>query len=186
MRRFPSLFLLLLLWSPIAFTGPLGEGLRCEPHFVALSGESVSVSPETYFKSERELGRPRMILTIGLPGSGKSWWSNHAKDRGWSVISLSEIREQLRKSQKEIEEPVLLEKSYEIAKSQFHAALKEGKSVVWDSTNTSVWRSWMLVDARRAGYFTEALVFQSPSLEVNASNVASRVSNGATTAPCGS
>ena len=45
-----------------------------------------------YFDEPKKLDRPRMLLTIGIPGSGKSYAIRRALEKGWVGISSDELR----------------------------------------------------------------------------------------------
>ena len=77
---------------------------------------------------------PAFVVTVGLPGSGKSYWANeYIKTCPNSVVVSSDaIREELWGDANDQQNPL------EVFETMFRrsvAALKEGKDVVYDATN---------------------------------------------------
>ena len=156
-------------------------------------------TPAEYFASARVGDRPRLVLTVGLPGSGKSHWVATAKTQGWAVISLDELRHGLAVEKRLRQEVIRLKRGIFVfpnpnntehvlaltreagllATRLFFEAVDRGLPVVWDGVNSmAIFRGTVLMQARECGYFTEALVFDSDDASVNAANIAKRVQSG--------
>jgi len=85
---------------------------------------------------------PVLLITVGIPGSGKSTWIRSQK--GFEVVSLDEIRKQLTGSitnQNKEKEVV------DIGRNKIKQLLSAGKNVIYDATNVKYWfRQNMLKD----------------------------------------
>tara|TARA_Y100000817_G_scaffold305832_1_gene290347 strand:- start:237 stop:959 length:723 start_codon:yes stop_codon:yes gene_type:complete len=141
-----------------------------------------------------------MLLTIGIPGSGKSYAIRRALEKGWVGISSDELRvnrlEQLAANGETIEidgEAVIPDSSNPA--HVFHSCLREWvnqeifrqieinteskKNIVLDITNVSLHRVLFMNKARQHGYFVEAFVFEPNSdIFVHVENIEKRVAQG--------
>ena len=73
---------------------------------------------------------PTLFLTVGISASGKSTW---AKATGMDIVSSDKVREQLFGDESVQGNPALV---FQIAHERTIALLRQGKSVVFDATNT--------------------------------------------------
>jgi len=81
--------------------------------------------------SERDV--PQFIMTVGIPGSGKSNWVNsRTEDENTIVVSPDNIREELTGS---ISDQTQNGKVWWIAKERVVDGLNSGKNVILDATN---------------------------------------------------
>lgn len=75
--------------------------------------------------------RPTFLLMSGLPGAGKDTWvRTHGPD--WPIISLDEIRAELKVLPTDSQEPVLA-----VARERARELLRRGQSLIWNATNLS-------------------------------------------------
>lgn len=75
---------------------------------------------------------PELILTVGIPGSGKSVWVNVLKNQGYNVVCPDEIRLQYLK---DISDQSQNSYIWEISKNTTIDFLKNQKNVILDATN---------------------------------------------------
>jgi len=73
--------------------------------------------------------KPDLILTIGIPGSGKSFWIKSMS--GFKVVSPDSIRAEL----SDISDQSVNPQAWAIAKKRVSEYLKQGKNVILDATN---------------------------------------------------
>lgn len=160
--------------------------------------------PESYFASptegEGKAARPRFVMLIGPPGAGKSVWADTAKKNGWTVIGNDAIRleilAQLRAEKKTVTPYPGLPELADPANGQHHRALD--RDLIDQIVNERVQQAirskspivldWLnhvprlrvphLVACRKAGYFTDALVFESRDAAVNLRNIKKRIEQG--------
>ena len=76
-------------------------------------------------------GIPIFVMTVGIPGSGKSTWASH--QTGYEIISSDDIRKELTGSLGLTTKEELI---WNTVWNRISAALLFGKSVILDSTNT--------------------------------------------------
>jgi len=74
--------------------------------------------------------KPDLIFTIGIPGSGKSWWIKSQKSH--VIISPDSIRKELTG---DISDQSANIQAWAIAKRKVSESLKHGKDVILDATN---------------------------------------------------
>lgn len=76
---------------------------------------------------------PRLIMTVGLPGSGKSTW---AREYGayYAIVSSDAIRAELYGDENDQCNP---HKVFEVMKQRARDYLKAGQTVIYDATNLS-------------------------------------------------
>lgn len=144
--------------------------------------------------------RPRILLTIGIPGSGKSYVSHPAKQLGWNVICSDEMRKtrllQLKESNghiivdgkaaqpdemnpKHIFSAELRTWVFDELRSSLQDALESRQNIVFDATNTNLQRVYFMNMARHHGYSVEALIFRpNKNLDVHIGNIENRVRSG--------
>lgn len=163
------------------------------------SAEPVAQTPpaEKLFSSATRERRPRVVFTVGIPGSGKSSWVNAAKKKGWIVISNDEIRKEIilemkAKGEKinlpngSIEEPDVLNPAHlfslpgiiDLSVDRFRDAAKLKRPVVMDANNLDFARAERFMVARQAGYSVEAIEFVTPDVAFNLNNVERRLAEG--------
>ena len=81
--------------------------------------------------SERD--KPQFIMTIGIPGSGKSTWiGSQTEDENTIVVSPDSIREELTGS---VSDQTQNNKVWWVAKQRVIEGLNNGKNVILDATN---------------------------------------------------
>lgn len=76
---------------------------------------------------------PKIILTCGLPGCGKSTYSSQKETEGYRVLSSDKIREQYGFANT----PEDNKKTFELLHKEIRKNLEEGKNVIYDATNLS-------------------------------------------------
>ncbi|MGV9199939.1 MAG: AAA family ATPase, partial [Promethearchaeia archaeon] len=78
---------------------------------------------------------PLFIMTIGIPGSGKSRWvEKNIPDEKFVIVCPDMIRKEVTGRISDVSQD---KKVWSIAKSRVIAALREGKNVVLDATNVN-------------------------------------------------
>ena len=80
-------------------------------------------------KEAAEKAKPDLIFTIGIPGSGKSWWIKNML--GYEVVSPDNIRSEL----SDISDQSVDVQAWATAKERTAEYLKQGKDVILDATN---------------------------------------------------
>lgn len=81
---------------------------------------------------------PNLYVMVGLPGSGKSHIAMElAKENDAIIFSMDNIREEVCGR---VEDQSRNKEVYEIYKQRICTALKEGKNVIADATNTNSYR----------------------------------------------
>ena len=75
---------------------------------------------------------PKLLLTLGIPGSGKSFWVNSLK--GFEIVNPDNIRKELTGN---ISDQTQNAKVWAIASKRVIENLKAGKNVVLDATNVT-------------------------------------------------
>ena len=90
------LFILTLFSVSLAYgeTGPLEPTNFCSTGYIGLGRQSLT-DPREYFSEKRVKDRPRMVVMVGIPGSGKSTWAREAARQGWAVISSDRVRREI-------------------------------------------------------------------------------------------
>lgn len=110
------------------------------------------------------------IMLIGLPGSGKSTWTDAmlAKEPGKNFVVLSTdnmIEEKAKaagKTYSEIFPDINVNALTKEMKAQFRKALSEGRNIILDRTNMSAKKRKEFLDAIPEGYRKIAVVFSIP------------------------
>jgi predicted kinase len=74
----------------------------------------------------------RLYVMVGIPASGKSTWARRHLP-GWVIVSTDEIREELFGSAETRRDPKLV---FGTAHQRIIQALRSGRDVVYDATNT--------------------------------------------------
>ena len=77
----------------------------------------------------KKLIRPELIITVGIPGSGKSTWIR--SQSGFEVVSPDEIRRSLGDISDQSKNTVV----YGTANEKVKNLLSQGKNVIYDATN---------------------------------------------------
>lgn len=163
---------------------------------VSKKSDTVGFTPESYFAQSKHHGQSRFILTIGIPGSGKSHWTQIAHAKGFVILNADRERqlhlEGLRSEGKsltlggqELKPDPLSSKqvfSKEMRDWGFHcvvrklkACLKKDQSVIVDMTNVTLGRVPLMAFAGRKNYHVEALIFESSDPHINLQNINLRV-----------
>lgn len=79
------------------------------------------------------MSEPRMIMMVGLPGSGKSTCAEHyASVHNYTIFSSDAIRKELYGDESEQQDP---QKVFRILHRRIKEALLEGKNCIYDATN---------------------------------------------------
>lgn len=97
------------------------------------AGRVGSVDEARHLRFGRTAPIPELVVTIGPSGSGKSTWvERHLSPRGFTVVSLDAMREALsgRRDDQRLNGQVR-----QAARERVKAALRDGRSVVWDATS---------------------------------------------------
>lgn len=96
------------------------------------------------------MSRPIFVMTVGLPGSGKSTWAARVNDA--VVISSDDIRSKLFGTDNNKTTGEENAKVFTIAHRRIKENLKKGKNVVFDATNLNKKRRIVLLkDIKEAG-----------------------------------
>lgn len=77
---------------------------------------------------------PNLIILIGPPGSGKSYFTNVLKDKGYEIQSSDAIREKLFGDENDQQKPWLV---FKILHENLIKGLNAGKNEVYDACNTN-------------------------------------------------
>jgi predicted kinase len=160
------------------------ENFTVENPWFALGQTTESgISPSEYFKSATGTdGRPRIVMLVGIAGSGKSTWSRHADPGTWTTISVDVIRRGImdriqsltpERTVRPFDSDIAAETTQTLL-DFISQAVAEGRNIILDQNNTLPSRSEYFRDARIRGYQTEGLVFVSESADVNFRNVSQR------------
>ncbi len=189
----------------ILLAGSLSQA--AQPECLVLTSTHTGITPSAYFEnaktapSAQTAALPRFVLTIGIPGGGKSSWTKEAQKRGWLVVSPDDIRTEIltdmREKQKNVtlksgeqeladpenpnhyfNAPSIRTEAYDLARKRIETGLSEGRSIVWDTMNIDPKRIPFIHSAREKGYFVESLVFESVDPSVNSENVRLRAARG--------
>jgi predicted kinase len=96
-----------------------------------------SGTPQTAPLSGRSRGK--LLIPIGIPGSGKSTWAEQRAREGWRIISTDRIRKAIAGSLQSANSPKSQEITNKLTFSSFHKQIKnaliQGDKVVADATN---------------------------------------------------
>ena len=89
--------------------------------------------PESEMLDEEEIeNKPKLILPVGISGSGKSTWIKSQTNSNTIVVSPDDIRRELTGSVSDQSKNALV---FEIAHKRVADALNAGKNVIFDATN---------------------------------------------------
>lgn len=141
--------------------------------------------------------KTRFVMLIGVPGSGKSYFSMNAVQKGWAVISSDAIRVEVLghmqknnqvimfKGREEIADPcnpnhhlAVTGTAMGIVKERIRYFLNKSIPIVLDAMNLTGKRADFLKMAYQSGYHTEAVIFEPQTSEVANSNINRRVKEG--------
>lgn len=103
-------------------------------------------------------GKSHVIIMCAISGSGKSTYIEQHLP-GYVHISPDEIRETVIKNRADVKHHG---QAFAQAHEQMKVALREGKNVVWDATNTRIdFRSKIVSAAKKYGAYVEIVLIQS-------------------------
>lgn len=92
----------------------------------------------------------KLIILVGIPGSGKTTLANKITARGYTCLNADSIRQELWGDAADQREP---EKVFDIFFKQLEDVLAEGKDVVIDNTNINTKQRKPIIErAAKAGY----------------------------------
>jgi len=78
---------------------------------------------------------PLLILPIGIPGSGKSWWiRNTFNSTDFIIVHPDKIREEVTGSISNVSQDDIV---WKLVKERVSEALEQGKNVILDATNVN-------------------------------------------------
>ena len=119
------------------------------------------------FSPEEEIARsysyrdsfPKVVLTFGVSGAGKSTWiATNLPD--YTVISLDDLREKIAHSRSDQSQN---SKIVHIAKEQLKTLLRSNSKIVWDATSLRRdFRQQVISISRRYGALVTLVVFHCP------------------------
>lgn len=142
---------------------------------------------------------PRILLPIGVSGSGKSSALSAAEKHGWAIINADECRRRHLQSLLMTKTPIVLNGVSKIPDPNLAAdvfapelrkilptwiledldlKLREGRNLVLDITNLTLERARYLIHARAKNYECIAILFPSLDLSINATRVKGRGERG--------
>lgn len=151
-----------------------------------------------YFQTKQESGKKFLLLTIGIPGSGKSYYLDQYKDQ-FLKISSDDLRQEILREAKSKGEKLLLRGKDQVANPKdashvfapelrdrvyekigllFSEAIRQRKSVLLDITNVSLQRVYYMMQARACNYDVDAFYFLPKDLEQHLENIQKRVEKG--------
>jgi predicted ABC-type ATPase len=155
----------------------------------------VNSNPDDFFGPQG--GERRAVFTIGVPGSGKSVICTQAKDKGWHVVNADELRVHWLSDMQRQQETITVGGQKELADprnprhvfsdelrvkvrnaANLFSMVKDQPTVLWDLTNLTLDRVYLMQLCRQAGYSIEALVFVPTETDWHVRNVESRVAQG--------
>ena len=93
---------------------------------------SLTQPKKNLLKSKEKFGRPRIILPIGISGSGKSTWIQSLPKEQYEVVSPDNIRKELTGS---ISDQTKNKEVFQEVDKRIDEALKNNKQVILDATN---------------------------------------------------
>lgn len=106
---------------------------------------------------------PRLVLLAGLPASGKSTFADGLVERGFTRISLDEIRKEIYGDVSTIGDWKVTRRRFD---ELFDAATKRGDNILIDNTNFMRNQRTRIIDlGRAAGYVDIHVVVMDVSLE---------------------
>jgi len=125
--------------------------------------------------------QPKLYITIGIQGSGKSTWAEKfCQDNNVLYLSSDKLRAELGKG---IDDQSIHGLVFGRMRARTEAALRRGESVLVDATHVrKKWRSDNIKLGRRLGAFIVAHVFEVDR-ETAIKRVAERVSKGGLNVP---
>lgn len=153
---------------------------------------------QNYFKARESEDRPVLLMTIGIPGSGKSFFLSGA-EANFVCISADALREEFLKECREKSIPLVLRGEEKIPNEKdardvfapelrewvrktslekLHNALEQKKNILLDITAVNLLRVYYTMLARQHGYLVDAVVFEPASLDYHLKNIRSRVEHG--------
>ncbi len=99
-------------------------------------------------KKVRNMNKPTMYMTVGLPGCGKSTW---AREQDMPIFSSDELRKKMPEADNN--------KIFQILHKQIKETLSNGQSCIFDATNLSRKHRRSLVEALNSVECTKTCVF---------------------------
>lgn len=117
-------------------------------------------------------------ILVGVPGAGKSTWIKNQKWVGeCAVVSTDFHVEQYAKEKGKTYSEVFdqyMSTAVELMLSDVHAAMEDGKNIIWDQTSTTVKTRAKKINMLE-GYYKIAVVFRTPPIEELMRRIDSRV-----------
>jgi len=153
---------------------------------------------EQYFQSKKLAKEKFLLLTIGIPGSGKSFYLKQYSEH-FVTISSDDIRQEILKEAKDKNQKMLLRGEYQepdpwdakhvfapelrdvVFKKidfLFDEALSQSKSILLDITNVSLQRVYYMMKARKFAYQVDGFYFLPKDLKQHLENIQKRVEKG--------
>ena len=113
---------------------------------------------------EKPKAKSKLILMVGIPGSGKTTLSKRVVDKGFHYMNADSIRLELYGDEKTQGDP---SEVFSIFFARLEEAMKIGKSIVIDNTNINAkQRKPILERAQQFGYEDVQLWFLDVPLEI--------------------
>ena len=126
-------------------------------------------------KHKRRVRQRRLLVPIGVSGSGKSTSIKEFEKQGFSIVSPDMIRKELTGN---IVDQSRNKEVFEIAHNRVDELLGQGKDVVFDATNVNpISRRQLMGLANKNQGTVEAILFKVP-LGLAAARIRRRVSEG--------
>jgi hypothetical protein len=155
---------------------------------------ALEATPEAFFRAH-PITRPTVLLTIGLSGSGKTFWSRVGVKAGWEHIEIDGVIEEevnavIARGEVVPEIGAVPEKGnsehFFLLRKRGHDAayrradefLVAGKSFIWDTIGLNHLRDGMMERARQAGWRVWWLVFEPGDWKLNRFNLFLREHRG--------
>jgi 3'(2'), 5'-bisphosphate nucleotidase len=157
---------------------------------VDLNNNLTELNPIDFFKESHKNGQARAVFTIGITGSGKSFWCKQAIANNWQIINTDELRKTLLANLKQNNQTLELNGKLESPNPDnpahiFAPELREkvmdpdflmeqisqNQPLVLDINNLTLRRTEVIRRLREAGFYIEALVFVPADPHVHNANL---------------
>jgi len=116
---------------------------------------------------------PEIFVMVGLPGSGKSTWSNNMMANSpdsYVVVSSDDELERMADHEGISygdAHKKYIGKAVSISKQKFREAVNKGENIIWDQVNVSPKKRRSILNQVPAGYKKTAIVFEVTANELN-------------------